>query len=302
MADKDAGRIIITDAILAAGFVQVPMLVLRDPDLSTGAKVAYGALLWYAWRGGDYPGQAAMAEQFGMSERSVRSYLSELEKCQYVDVQRPGLGKPNNYIVLSPWANNSRRQNLPVKAATPAGQGGKICRSQDVLDSTNDIKYEYERPSTPTQEQEGASTHHNPTDSLSLSSIAYTASQRLNNGQQLRSILGFLEGRNGEPGFTLEIASQAFDHTMARHEDEPLNTPIAFFYKTCQLLRQKTMAEAETAKEERQRQFTVALSVAQLYLGDNEDIDAAYSAVQEYWPDLADPVIAELKNQKHITR
>jgi len=118
---ETSGRVIVTDALLAAGFVQPPMVVLRDPDLSAGAKVAYGALLWYAWRGADYPGQTAVAEEFGMSERSIRTYLGELSNRGYVEVQRPGLGQPNTYVLLSPWDTGSRRHGLPVKAARIAG-------------------------------------------------------------------------------------------------------------------------------------------------------------------------------------
>jgi hypothetical protein len=128
--DKTAGRIECASNLLAAGFVQTPVIILRDKDLSAGAKLIYGALLWYLWRGGAYPGQVEMAEEFGIGERSVRRYLSELEKCGYLTVKRHGLGQPNTYTLMCPWeANNPDRPIWPVKAANMAGQGGQYGRN-----------------------------------------------------------------------------------------------------------------------------------------------------------------------------
>lgn len=132
---KDGGQIIVASELLRKGFVQVPVAVLQDPDLSAGAKLAYGGLLWYAWRGHRYPGQAAMGAEFGMSERSVRTYLGELVNSGYLGVERQGQGFPNTYTVLCPWEQNPDRQNLPVKAAKSAGQGGKSRRSLIEQDS-----------------------------------------------------------------------------------------------------------------------------------------------------------------------
>ncbi len=133
--DKTVGRIECGNDLLAGGFVQTPIMVLRDKDLSAGAKLTYGALLWYLWRGGSYPGQAVMADEFGVSERSVRNYLGELANSGYLAVKRHGLGQPNTYTILCPWEQTPDRQNLPVKAANLAGQGGKSGRSLIEQDS-----------------------------------------------------------------------------------------------------------------------------------------------------------------------
>jgi Helix-turn-helix domain len=127
--DATAGRVECENDLLGAGFIQTPIVVLRDHDLSAGAKLVYGALLWYLWRGGTYPGQVEMAGEFGMSERSVRTYLGELQNRGYLTSKRHGLGQPNTYTILCPWDRRTDRQNLPVKAAKPAGQGGKSRRS-----------------------------------------------------------------------------------------------------------------------------------------------------------------------------
>ena len=88
------------DAITKQGFTQVPNYFLRNPDLSLGAKMTYAMLLSYAWHD-DYcfPGQVRLAQDLAVSERSVRTYMRELEKPGYVTVERRGLGKPNLYTL-----------------------------------------------------------------------------------------------------------------------------------------------------------------------------------------------------------
>lgn len=145
---KDGGRIEVEDGLLAAGFVQLPVLLARDPNLSAGAKLVYVALLWYYWRGQDYPGQQQLAEDFGMSARSAWGYLKELERETYMESRRPGRGQPNTLILrtLRPTDNGADRQLLSAPAANAmrfaeteedANQGRasaqiktrKICRS-----------------------------------------------------------------------------------------------------------------------------------------------------------------------------
>lgn len=36
---KDGGQIVIQNKVLAAGFVQVPVIVMQDPDLSAGGRL-----------------------------------------------------------------------------------------------------------------------------------------------------------------------------------------------------------------------------------------------------------------------
>ena len=58
----------------------VPNVVLTKPELSVGAKLAYAMVLKYAWQDNYcFPGQAKLAEDMGAGERSVRTYLKELE-------------------------------------------------------------------------------------------------------------------------------------------------------------------------------------------------------------------------------
>ena len=80
------------------GFTMVPNFILTNKDLSVGAKLAYAMLLKYAWSDNAvYPGQQRLAVDMGAGERSIRTYLKELEEAQLLEVTQRGLGKTNVY-------------------------------------------------------------------------------------------------------------------------------------------------------------------------------------------------------------
>jgi DNA-binding FadR family transcriptional regulator len=55
-------------------------------------------LLKYAWdNGACFPGQVKLAEDMGAGERSVRTYLKELEGAGLLEITQRGLGKTNLY-------------------------------------------------------------------------------------------------------------------------------------------------------------------------------------------------------------
>lgn len=91
-------EIIGADPVTRHGFTQVPNFILTNKDLSVGAKLAYAMLLKYAWQD-DYcfPGQQKLADDMGAGERSVRTYLNELETAGFLEVKQQGLGRTNLY-------------------------------------------------------------------------------------------------------------------------------------------------------------------------------------------------------------
>lgn len=94
-------QILIENNWLDAGFTQIPNLVLRDTDLSIGARLLYGILLSYAWQKDQcWPGQERLATDLGRSSKTVRGYLAELMDGKYLQVQRRGLGQTNIYTLL----------------------------------------------------------------------------------------------------------------------------------------------------------------------------------------------------------
>jgi hypothetical protein len=91
-------EIIGADPATRYGFTQVPNFILTKKELSVGAKLAYAMLLKYAW-GDDacFPGQVTLANDMGAAERSVRTYLKELESAELLEIEQRGLGKTNLY-------------------------------------------------------------------------------------------------------------------------------------------------------------------------------------------------------------
>jgi hypothetical protein len=91
-------EIVGADPATRYGFTQVPNFVLTNKDLTVGGKLTYAMLLKYAWTDDAcFPGQAKLAADMGAGERSVRTYLKELEDAGFLEVTQRGLGKTNLY-------------------------------------------------------------------------------------------------------------------------------------------------------------------------------------------------------------
>ena len=75
--------------------------VERIHELSPGALKAYLALAWLKAMQTDRPTQCDIATQMNASERSVTTYLQELELAGYIEKQRYGSGRRTDYVLLS---------------------------------------------------------------------------------------------------------------------------------------------------------------------------------------------------------
>src|ERR1700730_12568688 len=91
-------EIVGADPVTRHGFTQVPNFSLTKEGFSLGAKFAYAMVLKYAWdNDACFPGQVKLAEDMGAGERSVRTYLNELEGASLLEITQRGLGKTNLY-------------------------------------------------------------------------------------------------------------------------------------------------------------------------------------------------------------
>ena len=106
------------DPITRHGFTQVPNFILTKKEMSVGAKLAYAMLLKYAW-GDDacFPGQLKLAEDMGAGERSVRTYLKELESADILEIKQRGLGKTNLYRLHLTINKATGRRRRPANSA-----------------------------------------------------------------------------------------------------------------------------------------------------------------------------------------
>ena len=88
------------DPVALHGFTQLPNFILRNPELSIGAKTTYALFLSYAWHNDlCFPGQDTLAKAMGMSIGSVNAFIKELEACGLIEITRRGQGKTNLYTV-----------------------------------------------------------------------------------------------------------------------------------------------------------------------------------------------------------
>jgi Helix-turn-helix domain len=108
-------EIIGADLATRHGFTQVPNFILTNKDVSVGAKLAYAMLLKYAWSNDAcFPGQVTLAEDMGATDRSVRTYLKELESAELLEITQRGLGKTNLYrlhLTVKPKNNSQGRRS-----------------------------------------------------------------------------------------------------------------------------------------------------------------------------------------------
>ena len=129
-------EIVGADLATRHGFTQVPNFILTNEQISVGAKLAYAMLLKYAWdNDACFPGQLTLAKDMGAAERSVRTYLKELEQVELLEIKQRGLGKTNLYrlhLTIKPQKALAvpDRQILPFKSGNRSPfQSGKSSRS-----------------------------------------------------------------------------------------------------------------------------------------------------------------------------
>ena len=88
------------DPVALHGFTQIPNFILRDPNVSIGAKTVYSLLLSYAWHNDlCFPGQERLSKEVGMGIASVNRFIKELESCSLIEITRRGQGRTNFYTV-----------------------------------------------------------------------------------------------------------------------------------------------------------------------------------------------------------
>jgi DNA-binding MarR family transcriptional regulator len=98
----EKNTIVVQDAAIKSGFVQLPNYILTDKKLSAYAKLSYALLLKYAWQKDScFPGQERMANDLGVSRQYLSKALKELQDNNYIKVERRGLNKTNIYTILS---------------------------------------------------------------------------------------------------------------------------------------------------------------------------------------------------------
>ena len=93
-------RINSADPVALHGFTQLPNFILRNPEISVGAKTVYALLLSYAWHNDlCFPGQDRLAQDIGLTRVRVTQLLAELQAVGLIEIERRGQGKTNFYTI-----------------------------------------------------------------------------------------------------------------------------------------------------------------------------------------------------------
>lgn len=116
-------------------YAQIPVWILRKPDLSLGSKALYGALMTYADNRTKlaFPGQEQVASDLGCTVRTVYKYMKELEESGILSVERrrnkqTGNFYANHYVLrfadpsestFRPAVERAFRVTRPTNLTTP---------------------------------------------------------------------------------------------------------------------------------------------------------------------------------------
>jgi len=92
--------LVFEDGIARAGFTMMPNALMKARNITHSAKMLYGFLLLYARQDHEcFPGYDTLAADMGITEKSTRKYMGELEAVGLVRQKRRGLGMTNIYII-----------------------------------------------------------------------------------------------------------------------------------------------------------------------------------------------------------
>ena len=139
--EEQHGTIVVEDETLRAGFTQIPNAILRRPDVTPGAKLTYMALLSYAWQKGScFPGQDTLADDLGVSKRSVVTYLQQLQETGLLHVKRRALGQTNVYTL--PRFPSGASQGFTARSAESAQEedSGRLREKKIQIKKTKNIR------------------------------------------------------------------------------------------------------------------------------------------------------------------
>lgn len=112
----------------AEGFAAVPNWMIRDRSVPRNAILVYASLSSRAGMGAIFPSQATIAEESGLSERTVRTMLKSLEEIGVIErrVRRGGEGQSTSKTdayTLHPNGHTEEPADVAGRSKGPANGG-----------------------------------------------------------------------------------------------------------------------------------------------------------------------------------
>ena len=102
------------DAATTQGFTQVPNFLLRMKEITSGDKMTFAMILSYAWQNDScFPGQATLAKDMGVDERTIRRHIQALQTAGLLVIQQRGQGKTNIYELNLAVVKGKVRRSRP---------------------------------------------------------------------------------------------------------------------------------------------------------------------------------------------
>ena len=88
------------DAATTQGYTQVPNFLLRMKEITSGDKMTFAMILSYNWQNDScFPGQAKLARDMGVDERTIRRHIQALQSAGLLEIEQRGQGKTNIYVL-----------------------------------------------------------------------------------------------------------------------------------------------------------------------------------------------------------
>lgn len=147
MTTSDRVSIRFASKVAQRGYTVAQNIVLFDARLAAPARLLYVQLSHYAWRNPDeFPTQLEIAENLGVHDRQLRSYLAALETRWLLDRRERGLGRAAEYVLYEPAPDYLERPPRPPRrskrvSSTPVdnsvdGRAGSAidCRARTATD------------------------------------------------------------------------------------------------------------------------------------------------------------------------
>ena len=101
IAKERFDRVVFENELMKGGFAAFPYRIMKNTDLSIGARFTYAFLLMYGWQeGSSHTRQIKMADDMGVSERQMQRYLYELRDKGFIRIDRKDKRLRNTYVIL----------------------------------------------------------------------------------------------------------------------------------------------------------------------------------------------------------
>ena len=272
----------------AKGYTMLMNCVLYDPALSDGAKVTYIVLLDFARQDEScFPGQAKLAERRGMTERSIRNHLGEMEKRGLVTIEQRGHMKTNVY-----WLEDIKNVYVPIQPSDRKNSSGHDRQKISGLDRKNFSSKENavvtihrgKNSETLNVREDGgeAQAAERPTPNASgtgMFALREKAVEEIitltgdeGSRRRFEQLWEIAEGREALDAW--KAAHRAVKRRMGATGKEPLERPGAYFDSTCVRELEKRQVFVPTS-EEKQGQKDVAEVIRQGLFQDDSILEQA---------------------------